>query len=200
MTSTKIVTRRATLADLVQCCEIYNYYILNTTTALREYPQSLVYLVDRWRRVLEQGLPFLVLVDAEVQHEMLGFFAATAEPTYVAKFPGISFSNYIRPDFRNSGVFDRTALALYQELVQHDTFRGLLGFFNQSNPVINKKLRALASGLDPNAIFFMQNGGLKFGEYIDLGIHYFSKKDLEKILKLREHLWTSLANESQLAY
>jgi hypothetical protein len=187
MTS-KITSRRATLADLVQCCEIYNYYILNTTFAMIEDPVSLIDLVERYRRVLEQGLPFVVLVYAEVQHEVLGFFAATSEPTMLAKFPGISFSHYMRPDLIKSGVFDKTTVAICRELGKHDNFRGILSFFNQINPVVNKRLSAMASGLNHNTFFVMRNGGFKFGKYLNLGVSHLSKKELEKFVRLKEHL------------
>jgi L-amino acid N-acyltransferase YncA len=51
MPSTKIVTRRA--SELVQSCEIYNYYSLKTTAAMIEDPISAADLIHRHREMLQ---------------------------------------------------------------------------------------------------------------------------------------------------
>jgi L-amino acid N-acyltransferase YncA len=72
--ASQITSRRATLADLPQCCEILNYYILNTSNTFTETPISLVDFAERYRRVLEQGYPFLVLVPNETPHKVVGYY------------------------------------------------------------------------------------------------------------------------------
>jgi L-amino acid N-acyltransferase YncA len=73
MTTPQTMVRRATLADLGQCCDILNYYILYTFNTFSESPFSPVDLVERFRRVQELGYPFVVLVHRAAPHQVVGF-------------------------------------------------------------------------------------------------------------------------------
>jgi hypothetical protein len=44
-----------------------------------------------------------------------------------------SSSNYLREDMRNLGLLEVGMFALYQQLLQHGQFTGVLGMFNMGN-------------------------------------------------------------------
>ena len=152
--------REATSADATQLCEIYNYYVLETTITFEE---AAVTPGDMKQRVQDTlpGLPWLVW--EEDQH-ILGFCYASKWKGRCAYRHSVESTIYLKPDAVSRGIGSQLYRALLHDLKQRGlhTVLGGIALPNSASVAFHEKF-----GFEQVAQF--KQVGNKFDEWIDVG-------------------------------
>jgi len=151
--------RDCTPTDAAQICEIYNYYVCETTITFEESP---VPDGEMARRIADitSHLPWLVW---EVDGRILGYAYASPWKARAAYRYAVESSIYLAPQFTGQGIGSRLYLALIANLRQ----RGLhcvIGGAIIPNPVSV----ALHERLGFTKVAEFREVGFKFGKWIDV--------------------------------
>lgn len=182
------MVREATISDLPQVVDIFNYYILNTEFALIENTTSVVELLNVYRKTREAGLPFVVICWEDTPQEVLGFVYMVAEMYRVAKFNGLGVQvGFMRPDVRGKGYVELAYFNVIRKLLEMPEFRG---YWSESN-FGNRHVRHLVSKANVagrKQSIVLLYGGYKFGKYLDIALDFWDLGLITNIAKLTEHL------------
>lgn len=182
-----IVARHATFSDIVQCCEILNFYILNSSKALSEHPMSVVDLTNILRKNLELGYPFVVLTFKELPHRVIGF-QYFAENVRAFKAPELTAAmTFLREDMTSRGlntIIDQVT----SKVVLVSNIRGLFSFINRTNFASLRSTERKLTQVEVSNGVLLRNGGYKHGSYLNLAIYLHTRKSLDRLYSLTEHL------------
>jgi L-amino acid N-acyltransferase YncA len=112
MSSAGLRVRTADAVDLDLVAGIYRHYVNDSVATFEETPPGRADWVERHRRTVERGLPFLV---AEAGELIVGYAYATAWRARPAYRHTVEESVYVAPWATGNGV----GRALLEELVRH---------------------------------------------------------------------------------
>jgi L-amino acid N-acyltransferase YncA len=187
MESSEIVARHATFSDIVQCCEILNFYILNSSKALSEHPMNVVDLANVLSKNLELGYPFVVLTFKELPHRVIGF-QYFAENARAIKAPHLTAAmTFVREDMRSRGLI--TIIDQFSsKVVLESDIRGTFSFINRTNFASLRSTERNLTQVELSYRVLLRNGGYKHGSYLNLAIYFHPRKILDRLYNLREHL------------
>jgi L-amino acid N-acyltransferase YncA len=191
MDVSQVIVRNATLPDLVQCCEIYNYYILNTTKALFEHPFSVVDIINSiFRKSLELGYPFLVIALKSAPHIVLGFTFAAENIRLIKLAKLTTTGTFLREDMVNKGFYEVNISQIFKQITEtvFSGFTGNLVFANYTNRPSVHKLDGDFSGLGFASSLVFKNSGYKNGKYQDIALYFYSPKHVQAMRSLRARL------------
>lgn len=125
--------RKATIADASQICEIYNYYVLNTTVSFEEVAVTPADMADRITSVINT-LPWIVYEEDDI---IIGYAYASKWRARSAYRFSVESSVYMRHDQKGKGI----GTILYRELIDQLKNLGvhtIIGGVAQSNPASTK--------------------------------------------------------------
>lgn len=113
-----LVIRDAAAADFAGIAAIYAYHVLNGFGTFEETPPSRDEMLDRFGRVIDAGLPYLVAADAGA---VLGYaYAAPYRPRSAYRFT-VEDSIYVAPAAQRRGV----GVALLSRLIERCAAAGM---------------------------------------------------------------------------
>jgi phosphinothricin acetyltransferase len=188
MSASQMTVRRGSLADLPQCCAIFNHYILKTLITFNETPISLVDFVDRYRIILELGYAFFVIVYQDAPHRVVGFYYTPFGYYRWIVVPNLpSATLYLIAESKYLGLAEKAIHASYRQLVHQSDFRGIIGMMNKANAMAVRKFKT-AFGKDVSTVVTFPNGAHKFGKYQNVMMFFVSKQDILNHMKPEEHL------------
>lgn len=152
--------RPATIDDVMQLCDIYNHYVLETSITFEEIPVTVEDMAERVRDTL-RSLPWLVW--EEDQH-LTGFCYASKWKGRCAYRHSVESTVYLRPDRIGRGFGSQLYGALLDELQQRQfhTVIGGIALPNQASVALHEKF-----GFEKVAQF--KQVGNKFDQWIDVG-------------------------------
>ena len=152
--------RSATPGDAEQFCEIYNYYVRETTVTFEEEPVSQATMEERMAAVAGK-LPWLA---AEVDGTVAGYaYATTWKPRAAYRYT-VECAIYLDPAFHGHGLGAR----LYGELIKDLRGRGVhcviagVSLPNPASDALHEKL-----GFEQAGRF--REVGNKHGRWLDVG-------------------------------
>jgi L-amino acid N-acyltransferase YncA len=160
MQKSPITVTNAVELDFVSICEIYAYYVENTTISLEETVPSLVEMKHRWQLLIEKSLPYLV---AKKDGVVVGYaYAAPYRSRSAYRFT-LEESVYITKDCHGLGIGYALLSALlvqckdkaYQQMIAV-----IAGANNDASIQFHHKLGFRECGR-------LRNVGYKFGQWID---------------------------------
>lgn len=125
--------RKATINDANQICEIYNYYVLNTTVSFEEVAVTPDEMAGRIKDVTA-SLPWLVY---EENGLIIGYAYASKWRARSAYRFSVESTIYMKHDQKGKGI----GSILYRELIDQLTGLGvhtIIGGIAQSNPASTK--------------------------------------------------------------
>ncbi len=125
--------RKATIADANQICEIYNYYVLNTTVSFEEIEVTPDDMADRISAVTS-ALPWIVYEENGI---IIGYAYASKWRVRSAYRFSVESSVYMRHDQKGKGI----GTILYRALIDQLKNLGIhtiIGGVAQSNPASTK--------------------------------------------------------------
>ena len=125
--------RKATIADANQICEIYNYYVLNTTVSFEEIEVTPADMADRISAVIATH-PWIVYEENGI---IIGYAYASKWRARSAYRFSVESSVYMRHDQKGKGI----GTVLYRELIDQLKNLGvhtIIGGVAQSNPASTK--------------------------------------------------------------
>lgn len=113
-----LVVRDAEAADFARITEIYAHHVLNGFGTFEEVPPPHAEMLDRFGRVIDAGLPYLVAADGAA---VLGYaYAAAYRPRSAYRFT-VEDSIYVAPEAQRRGV----GVALLTQLVERCATAGM---------------------------------------------------------------------------
>jgi L-amino acid N-acyltransferase YncA len=155
-----IAIRDAEESDFEQVARIYGFYVRHSTSTFEEEPPTAEELSDRWRRVLVEGLPYIVAVQ---DGAVAGYaYAGAYRPRAAYRFT-IEDSVYVSPDRRGNGV----GRALLTELIarcEAGPRRQMVAVIGDSGNEASMRLHAR---LGFEHVGTLKGVGFKFGRWVD---------------------------------
>ncbi|MBD3270439.1 GNAT family N-acetyltransferase [Candidatus Peregrinibacteria bacterium] len=152
--------RYAEKRDAEDICNIYNYYVVNTTITFEEQVVSIEEMRDRISEILER-LPYLVF---EEDGKVIGYAYATKWKARSAYKYSVETTVYLHKDRSGFGIGTK----LYQSLLEELKFKGLhraiggVALPNKASVSLHEKL-----GFKKVAEF--GEVGNKFNKWINVG-------------------------------
>lgn len=125
--------RKATIADANQICDIYNYYVLNTTVSFEESAVTAAEMAERITAVITT-LPWIVY---EKNGIIIGYAYASKWRARSAYRFSVESSVYMRHDQKGKGI----GTILYRSLIDQLKIQGVhtvIGGVAESNPASSK--------------------------------------------------------------
>lgn len=152
--------RQATIDDSAQLCDIYNYYVLETSITFEEQSVTTEDMAQRVQDTL-QSLPWLVW---EEERRLLGFCYASKWKGRGAYRYSVESTVYLRPDAAGKGRGSQLYAALLDELKQRrfHTVLGGIALPNLPSVALHERF-----GFEKVAQF--KQVGNKFNQWIDVG-------------------------------
>jgi L-amino acid N-acyltransferase YncA len=152
--------RQAMVSDSTQLCDIYNYYVLETTITFEEQVVTSEDMAQRIQDTL-QNLPWLIWEEGE---QVLGFCYATKWKGRCAYRHSVESTVYVRPQATRLGIGSQLYRALLTDLrrSQLHTVIGGIALPNVSSVAFHEKF-----GFEKVAQF--RQVGNKFDKWIDVG-------------------------------
>jgi phosphinothricin acetyltransferase len=112
---TIVAVRPATLDDLLQVRDIFEYYVLNTVVSFLVQKPPVDYIGNRYKESMSRNLPYLVAVDEN--DLVLGYCYASAFRGFMLGYGGtVEISLFCHPDHTNKGTGSRMIKQLIDTL------------------------------------------------------------------------------------
>ena len=152
--------RPAAEADLEVVRRIYEHDVLNGTASFEVDPPDLESIRERWRRVCQAGLPFLV---AHEDNEVVAFaYALPYRPRPAYRFT-VEHSIYVAPPWRRQGIGRRLLDGLVEAL-ELCGVREIVGIIGDS---ANRASLLAHERAGFRQVGTLQNVGWKFDRWLD---------------------------------
>ena len=145
--------------DIAAICDIYNYYVENTTITFEEVALSVADMSDRVTAYM-QDYPWLVCEDND---ELVGYAYATRWQSRCAYRKTVEVSVYVRHDLSGRGY----GRALYAELF--DAISGRCHAAVAGIALPNAESVSLHEKFGFEKVAHFREVGRKFGNWIDVG-------------------------------
>ena len=159
-TTSSIIVRDATEADMAAVAAIYTDYVLHSWVTFEEIPPTVADLIGRRAAVLALGLPYLVAVD---QGTIVGYSYAMSYRPRPAYRNTIENSVYVAQGQHGKGV----GRSLLRTLIE----RCAAGGWRQMVAVIGDSANAGSIGLHRSLGFepagILKSVGFKLGRWVD---------------------------------
>ena len=146
--------------DFLTIQRMYATYVQTSTVSLEEIPPDVEELKNRWKKTLEQGLPFLV---AKSDGNVVGYAYAFLYRSRSGYRFTVEESIYVADGFKGAGI----GQSLLSELISQCTGKGykqmlavIAGVDNNASIAFHEKLGFVQSGV-------LKNVGFKFGKWVD---------------------------------
>lgn len=152
--------RDATAADVPAICEIYNYYVLNSTCTFQLAPDTLPQREAWFRAHSPEKYPVVVV---ESEGRVVGWGSLSKFHVREGYDPTAEASVYIAADHHRRGL-GRLVLAHLIERARAIGFHALIGGTSADQPAS----LALQEGLGFVRVGLMREVGLKFGRRLDV--------------------------------
>lgn len=152
--------RAIQIEDAAAICEIYNYYILNSSATFEEDIVREVQMVERIQK-LTSHFPWIVF---EEEGKVVAYAYASAWRTRAAYRNSVESSIYLHPDAKGKGIGSQlygNLLSILKEKKLHIVIGGIT-LPNDSSIFLHEKF-----GFEKVAHF--KEVGFKFGEWLDVG-------------------------------
>ena len=152
--------RKIQIEDAAAICDIYNYYILNSSATFEERPVTKVQMAERIRK-LTAHLPWIVFEEGE---KVIAYAYATAWRARAAYRNTVESSIYLHPDARKKGIGTQlygNLLSILKKRKFHTVIGGVT-LPNDSSIALHEKF-----GFEKVAHF--KKVGFKFGQWLDVG-------------------------------
>ena len=152
--------RNASASDAKQICDIYNYYVINSTVTFEEELISTKEMSDRIDKV-HSRLPWLVY---EKENEVIGYAYATEWRSRIAYRYSAETTVYLKPGMHGKGIGSLLYKALIETIEPFSihTLIGGIALPNDSSIALHEKL-----GFEKVAHF--KEVGFKMNKWIDVG-------------------------------
>lgn len=153
--------RSATLADVAQIAEIYNYYIKTSHATFELETIDPAEMENRIKDGLEKNYPFLVYEENE---GIIGYAYGHQYRARRAYMNSIEVSVYIKNGEEEKGIGTKLYQKLFAEILERDFHAIIAGISlpNDSSIKLHEKF-----GFEKVAHF--REVGFKFGRWIDVG-------------------------------
>ena len=174
----KPVLRDATAADMAVVQSIYAAHVSHGTGTFEEVPPNVEEMTDRWRSILDRGLPYLVAgFDGQVQ----GFaYVAPFRPRSAYRHT-IEDSIYVNPETVGRGL----GRFLLGHLIERCTERGYRQMVAVIGDSENTASIRLHGSLGFNRAGVLTSSGFKFGRWLDVVFMQHALGDGERTLPPR---------------
>ena len=158
-------------SDVKSICEIYNYYIQNSTCTFEEERISPAGLVARIKKIKACQLPWLV---AEKNEQVIGYAYASPWRVRSAYRFSVEVSVYVDKQFSKQGWGQQLYSALFYNLRDLGKRTAIAGITlpNAESVQFHEKM-----GMKKVAHF--EKVGFKFSRWLDVGYWQFSLEDKE---------------------
>jgi len=167
----KKVIRSVNINDAEAICDLYNYYVVNTTFCFEELPVSLKDMETRIRDI-SAVYPWLVF---EEDDKIIAYAYVNKWKERSAYRYSVEDSIYVRHGYGGKGIGKKLLAALLDEVRKtkiHTIIAGIT-FPNESSIALHEK-----AGFRKVAHF--SEVGFKFGRWIDIGYWELPPSDFEK--------------------
>ena len=128
--SDEITIRSATEADVPAILDIYNHFIVNSTTTFDVEPQTLDEKLEWLRRFTT--LPYCAVV-ADVEGDVVGFASLGPFRSKAAYRHTVENSVYVRPERQGNGI-GKALLARTLEIARANGLRAIIARIAGDNP------------------------------------------------------------------
>ena len=174
----KPVLRDATAADIAVVQSIYATHVSHGTGTFEEVPPNVEEMTDRWRNILDKGLPYLVAgFDGQVQ----GFaYVAPFRPRSAYRHT-IEDSIYVNPDTVGRGL-GRFLLGHLIERCTEIGYRQMVAVIGDSENAASIRLHG---SLGFKRAGVLTSSGFKFGRWLDVVFMQRALGDGERTLPPR---------------
>lgn len=152
--------RKIQIEDAAAICEIYNYYILNSSATFEEDIVTEVQMKERIQK-LTLHFPWTVFVEEE---KVIAYAYATAWRARAAYRNTVESSIYLHPNARKKGIGTQlygNLLSILKKRKLHTVIGGVT-LPNDSSIALHEKF-----GFEKVAHF--KKVGFKFGQWLDVG-------------------------------
>lgn len=159
-----MIIRPATIHDAAAICDIYNYYVLNTTISFEENSVSIEEMQNRIAQHKPE-LPWLVCVDEE---QVLAYAYATPWRVRSAYRFSVETTVYVARQQVGKGLgklLYRTLLDQLRDLQLHSAIAGIA--------LPNKGSVALHESIGFRKVAEFEEVGMKFDEWVNVGYWQF---------------------------
>lgn len=155
-----MMIRTVSLDDAKSICEIYNYYVKNTTVTFEEETVSTYEMENRINDISSE-FPWYVY---EVDGKIVGYAYATKWKTRSAYRYSVESTVYIDVDYKGRGIGTTLYKHLLKELKKKE-IRSVVGGIalpNDASIALHEKLGFIK-------VAHFKNIGYKFEEWVDVG-------------------------------
>ncbi len=154
--------RPVKLEDASRISEIYNYYILNATVTTEEVEVSEAEILERIKRNLNKGFPWLVY---ELDGEVAGYSYGRPWRTRSAYRYTVEVSFYLNPEVTAKGIGSQLMTAMLEELKKGNKCCAAMA----SIPLPNDASQGLCEKFGFKKVAHIEKVGYKFNKWLDLG-------------------------------
>lgn len=160
MTSSDPDIRDCTIGDIIQIQAIYAYHVLNGVASFEEIPPEISEMRQRWEKIVEQGLPFLVAV---VDGVVGGYaYAGTYRPRSAYRY---TVENAVYVDVGKAGRgLGRALLGTLIDRCGELGYRQMIAVIGDSD---NGASIGLHAALGFERVAFLPSVGFKHGRWVD---------------------------------
>jgi phosphinothricin acetyltransferase len=178
LSTDKPVLRDATAADITVVQSIYAAHVSHGTGTFEEVPPNVEEMTDRWRSILDRGLPYLVAgFDGQVQ----GFaYVAPFRPRSAYRHT-IEDSIYVNPETVGRGL-GRFLLGHLIERCTERGYRQMVAVIGDSENTASIRLHG-SLGFKRSGV--LNSSGFKFGRWLDVVFMQRALGDGERTLPPR---------------
>ncbi|MEO8209220.1 MAG: N-acetyltransferase family protein [bacterium] len=152
--------RNVNYSDIARICEIYNYYIKNTTTTFEETEVGELEIEKRINEIIT-NYTWIVFEDSG---ETVGYAYASKWKERTAYRHSAESSIYLNKDYFGKGIGKKLLSRLIEEVQTKDihTLIGAIALPNKASIELYEKL-------DFKKVAHFKEVGYKFGRWIDVG-------------------------------
>lgn len=151
--------RKVDANDAVFICDIYNYYIKNTSISFEEDMKDVKIIKERIKEI-SSILPYLVY---ESDNRVIGYAYATKWKERTSYRYTVEISVYVEHNHHNKGIGTKLYTALIEELKSSDVHVALGGIV-----IPNDKSIALHEKLGFEKVAHLKEVGYKFDKWHDI--------------------------------
>jgi phosphinothricin acetyltransferase len=154
------MVRKVKSGDEVQICDIYNYYIENTTITFEEVPLSKADMLERIEKISSK-YPFIVY---EENGQVVGYAYATEWRVRAAYRNSVEITVYLKDGFGGKGLGKQLYTELFKEL-RNKNLHAVIGGIALPNPASI----ALHEKFGMQKVAHFKEVGCKFNQWVDVG-------------------------------
>ena len=156
-----VVIRNVTLGDAERICEIYNYYVLQTTISFEVDAVSETEIYQRISDVLTSGYPYWVY---EADGRILGYCYLSSWKGRCAYRTTAEVSVYIDKDYTNQGIGSKLMKNLFEnvDMGRFHTIIASIALPNEASVALHEKFGF-------TRVSYFREIGYKFQQWQDVG-------------------------------